>query len=968
MNKKIVSGIILSFLVLSTLTAVSGVNQTKANVFSSKETAQTATVDWPMFRYDLWHSGGSSSTGPSTNSTSWNYKTNGWVTSSPAVADGKVYIGSHDGYVYCFNATTGAFIWKNATGTILYSSPAVVDGRVYVGSCDKRVYCLNASTGAKVWPSPSNRTAGDFVESSPAVADGKVYIGSNDHYVYCLDALTGKFIWNYSTGGIVFSSPAVVRGILSRVFVGSYDGYVYCLDANGAFVWRNSTGASVESSPAVADGRVYVGSNDGYVYCLDANRNGTLVWRYKTGGPVKSSPAVVGGRVYVGSNDHYVYCLDVNGTYIWRYLTGGILQYSSPAVNDNYVYVGSNDGYVYCLDANGAFVWRYKTSGPVESSPAVADGRVYVGSYDCKVYAFGLDVSIKAYCTTENADVAVSIWMDGQDTGFKTPHTFTSLTEPHNFSVSNNDPKGHPFREWSTGQTTNNIKISSSGEYTAFYSIDYILKVTTAGNGTTNATGTSSKPDGTVVNVTATPGSGHVLNYSRLDGKNIGTINPIPILMNKSHNLLVVFSYDVTIEAWCPRGDVSVNITIDYKPTGFTTPHTFTNLTGIRLFGVDGVDSHGHPFKHWESGETNNSISISALTPNRICTAIYLANWTLTITTTPGGTTYPDPGTYTDSDIAYEKNKNVTASPESGYGFDYWVLDGNKTKTISLLITIRMNRSHNLLAVFTLAYFVTIKAHCIIEGVDRIVEFSMDNSSTVYRTPRTFLLVGTHNFNISENDTSDHQFKRWNTGQISRTIIVNSSGTYVAYYGIEPVHDIAVTDVIPCEITPYCQGVVIPRKTIIGDGFNLTIYVALANPGDYPEDFNVSVYINTTLTEFTLIESRMIHLEAGESKRELFIWNTSGWSKHDYVIKVVADTVPDDDPYDNTFTDGTVRVTIPGDVYAGDFHVDIQDATKIGFYWLQPVPPADADFDIDGDGIINVSDATIVNWNWLKDP
>ena len=48
------------------------------------------------------------------------------------------------------------------------------------------------------------------MESCPSVANGYVYVGSWDGNVYCLDATTGAKIWNYSTGGLVESSPAVV--------------------------------------------------------------------------------------------------------------------------------------------------------------------------------------------------------------------------------------------------------------------------------------------------------------------------------------------------------------------------------------------------------------------------------------------------------------------------------------------------------------------------------------------------------------------------------------------------------------------------------------------------------------------------------------------------------------------------------------------------------------------------------------
>ena len=68
--------------------------------------------------------------------------------SSPAVANGVVYIGSDDDNVYALNASTGALLWQYTTGNSVSSSPAVADGVVYVGSNDDNMYALNASTGA----------------------------------------------------------------------------------------------------------------------------------------------------------------------------------------------------------------------------------------------------------------------------------------------------------------------------------------------------------------------------------------------------------------------------------------------------------------------------------------------------------------------------------------------------------------------------------------------------------------------------------------------------------------------------------------------------------------------------------------------------------------------------------------------------------------------------------------------------
>ena len=60
--------------------------------------------------------------------------------SSPAVANGVVYVGSVDGKLYAYHATTGALLWSATTGSYINSSPAVANGMVYVGSADQNLY------------------------------------------------------------------------------------------------------------------------------------------------------------------------------------------------------------------------------------------------------------------------------------------------------------------------------------------------------------------------------------------------------------------------------------------------------------------------------------------------------------------------------------------------------------------------------------------------------------------------------------------------------------------------------------------------------------------------------------------------------------------------------------------------------------------------------------------------------------
>lgn len=142
-----------------------------------------------------------------------------------------MYINSDNGTLYALRANDGSKIWQAYFGSgtdHADTSPAVADGVVYVGARNG-YYAFNASDGSQIWVfnSPySARQLTGYVYSSPAVADGVVYFGFCDGYTFGVNASTGQMLWSYKTGIFVFSSPSIAGGTL---YVGSYDGYIYAL-------------------------------------------------------------------------------------------------------------------------------------------------------------------------------------------------------------------------------------------------------------------------------------------------------------------------------------------------------------------------------------------------------------------------------------------------------------------------------------------------------------------------------------------------------------------------------------------------------------------------------------------------------------------------------------------------------------------------------------------------------------------
>ena len=100
--------------------------------------------------------------------------------SSAAVTANRIVVGGRDKLVHGLDQN-GKAAWTFATRARVESSPAVADGRVFVGSNDGRFYVLNLMTGAKEW----EFTAGAPLSASPAIGKGRIVIGSQDGRLYC---------------------------------------------------------------------------------------------------------------------------------------------------------------------------------------------------------------------------------------------------------------------------------------------------------------------------------------------------------------------------------------------------------------------------------------------------------------------------------------------------------------------------------------------------------------------------------------------------------------------------------------------------------------------------------------------------------------------------------------------------------------------------------------------------------------
>jgi outer membrane protein assembly factor BamB len=112
----------------------------------------------------------------------WQFFTEGPVRFAPSFHDGKVYVGSDDGHLYCIDAATGKLVWK------VRGSPS-----------DRRI--LGNERLISTWP----------VRGGPVVHEGIVYFTAGiwpfmGIFACAVDAETGEFVWRNSAESMTYQT------------------------------------------------------------------------------------------------------------------------------------------------------------------------------------------------------------------------------------------------------------------------------------------------------------------------------------------------------------------------------------------------------------------------------------------------------------------------------------------------------------------------------------------------------------------------------------------------------------------------------------------------------------------------------------------------------------------------------------------------------------------------------------------
>jgi len=405
-----------------------------------------AAADWPMFMGGPERTGYVSEQAAPPLGTPWEFQAAGGIVSSPAVYDGRVYVGTRANKLYALDAATGVKLWERLTAGWVDSSPVVYGNAVYFSCRGGRLYSLDRINGDLFWIAD----LGAASASSPLVLGGRVYVGtgSPENKLKVYDAVTGALLGSYQAAQPVDSAPSTDG---SYVYFGANDGQVYALGAlTLAPRWPAypTLGSFGQNSVAVSSGVLYFlpGRDEKRASLLDTSTRELLAFSpqlTKTGPWTQAgSPAVdPGGFAYftAGAAEaaeavaHLAALSSGTLSKVWSSSAslGGVSEVgmlASPAVANEVVYAATPGGRLIAVSTSGAALADLDLSGPAYASPAVSNGMVIAANYSGKVFGFRAGrssaLSAPAAGAVLNGTVTVRGWFDSPDlSGYELEHS-----------------------------------------------------------------------------------------------------------------------------------------------------------------------------------------------------------------------------------------------------------------------------------------------------------------------------------------------------------------------------------------------------------------------------------------------------------------------------------------------------------------------------------------------------------------
>ena len=290
-------------------------------------------------------------------------------------------VGEKDEVVKCLKRANGEKVWEaNWTGSMkvpffasgngswIRSTPAVANGKIFVGGIRDILVCLDAATGKELWrrdfPAEMNSPAPQFGCVCSPLTDGDYVYMQAGGAMHKLKQSTGQTVWQSAQDGpgrnsSVFSSPAIetIHGIRQLLVQGREELMGIDLDS-GSVLWKTPIPAFRGMSiltPTVFNDQFFISNYQFPSMMLSVGKSGSNwsiseKWKLKSRGYM-TTPVVIDGFAYTFLQNKRFACIDLN-TGEQKWISNKFAKYASLIANGKDILALTSDGELVLMKAN----------------------------------------------------------------------------------------------------------------------------------------------------------------------------------------------------------------------------------------------------------------------------------------------------------------------------------------------------------------------------------------------------------------------------------------------------------------------------------------------------------------------------------------------------------------------------------------------------------------------------------------
>jgi outer membrane protein assembly factor BamB len=316
----------------------------------------------------------------------WTFFTEGPVRLAPTIHDGKVYIGSDDGYIYCLKADDGSLVWK-----------------MRPGPSEERI--LGRQQMISRWPVRTGITIHEDAEHGAVAYFGAGIFPHENVYLFAVNADNGEVIWkidnisaesasrnDLSPQGYLLTTDEILVIPSGRSMPGVFDRQTGKLLHKERPSWRSAAGGVVGGTQALlADGQIYSWGAH-HILAMD-QKSGDVGFGWFAGHQmvISGDAAYVANGTEIARLDRAAYAknsavrhkLNMDIYSLGRKLRGAKEDETAKIKKEVKAKEEERDSL-----ADVGFVW--KTESPHESRLIVAGGLLFAGGED-EVVAFDVE-------------------------------------------------------------------------------------------------------------------------------------------------------------------------------------------------------------------------------------------------------------------------------------------------------------------------------------------------------------------------------------------------------------------------------------------------------------------------------------------------------------------------------------------------------------------------------------------------